>query len=100
MAAVSYAPSDQSVPASVFTAATAAALQTTATARANSYCWTHGTSNNSQHNSTTCQHPAENHQSAATVANKMGGSTRVHPKNTSSGLVGSARYLRVTCAVP
>eukprot|EP00978_Attheya_sp_CCMP212_P026666 scaffold88199_cov40-Attheya_sp.AAC.1 len=75
MAAASYAPSDQSVSASVFTAATAAALQTTA--RDNSYCWTHGTSNNSQHNSTTCQHPAENHQSAATVANKMGGSTRV-----------------------
>eukprot|EP00978_Attheya_sp_CCMP212_P006678 scaffold15489_cov53-Attheya_sp.AAC.6 len=64
------------MPASVFTgAATAAALQ--ATARTPSYCWTHGTSNNSQHNSTTCQHPAENHQAATTLANKMGGSARV-----------------------
>ena len=35
------------------------------------------TSNNSQHNSTTCQHPAENHQAAATLTNQMGGSTRV-----------------------
>ena len=43
----------------------------------NTYCWTHGTSSNPQHNSTTCEHPADGHKRNATMANQMGGSTRV-----------------------
>jgi hypothetical protein len=52
--------------------------QTTPTpARTLSYCWTHGTSTNIQHNSLTCLRPARGHQSAATSTNMMGGSQRV-----------------------
>jgi hypothetical protein len=78
MAAATYAP-PAGIPGTVFTAPTAAATiaATTATARTLSYCWTHGTSNNARHTSATCQHPDENHQSEATMANPMGGSTRV-----------------------
>jgi hypothetical protein len=43
----------------------------------NSYCWTHGSSRNRSHTSITCEHPAEGHQTAATLDNQMGGSTRV-----------------------
>eukprot|EP00978_Attheya_sp_CCMP212_P024271 scaffold76012_cov52-Attheya_sp.AAC.3 len=44
----------------------------------NSYCWTHGISRNRAHTSiSTCEHPAEGHQTAATLDNQMGGSTRV-----------------------
>eukprot|EP00978_Attheya_sp_CCMP212_P039835 scaffold211074_cov85-Attheya_sp.AAC.1 len=43
----------------------------------NSYCWTHGISRNRAHTSITCEHPAEGHQTAATMDNQTGGLTRV-----------------------
>jgi hypothetical protein len=41
-----------------------------------SYCWTHGGTRNTRHNSQTCNWPAPGHKATATAANKMGGSTR------------------------
>jgi hypothetical protein len=41
------------------------------------YCWTHGSTLNSSHNSCTCLKRADGHQEQATVSNKMGGSTNV-----------------------
>ena len=38
-----------------------------------SYCWTHGVTNNPSHTSYTCRNPAHGHQSTATMANTMGG---------------------------
>jgi hypothetical protein len=40
------------------------------------YCWTHGSSKNTQHTSRTCTRKAEGHNDAATFRNKMGGSTK------------------------
>ena len=42
-----------------------------------SYCWTHGTSRNTRHNSKTCRAKADGHQDESTDANKMGGSEKV-----------------------
>ena len=42
-----------------------------------SYCHTHGSSNNADHNSMLCTKKGPNHQDEATEDNKMGGSTRV-----------------------
>jgi hypothetical protein len=39
------------------------------------YCWTHGSSKNGNHTSMTCKNKDAGHQDAATVDNKMGGST-------------------------
>jgi len=41
------------------------------------YCWTHGTTTNLRHNSKSCSHPKEGHKEAATLQNKMGGSTEL-----------------------
>ena len=40
------------------------------------YCHTHGISTNKNHTSQTCNNKGPNHQDAATIRNKMGGSTR------------------------
>ena len=51
------------------------------------YCWTHGITHNLQHTSQTCQRPAENHNKAATLNNKLGGSTNKcapRPSSTST----------------
>ena len=40
-----------------------------------SYCWTHGVTNNPSHTSQTCRNPAQGHQQNATVTNMMGGNT-------------------------
>jgi hypothetical protein len=42
-----------------------------------SYCWTHGLCKNLSHTSMTCNRKQTNHQDEATVANKMGGSTKI-----------------------
>jgi hypothetical protein len=41
------------------------------------YCWTHGSSRNTQHTSRTCTRKAPNHNDAATFRNKLGGSIKV-----------------------
>jgi hypothetical protein len=49
------------------------------------YCWTHGITHNLQHTSKTCQRPAENHKEAATLTNKLGGSTnKCAPRTTTT----------------
>jgi hypothetical protein len=48
------------------------------------YCWTHGSSRNRRHTSMTCKNKHADHQDAATVTNKMGGSTEVIEVVTSS----------------
>jgi hypothetical protein len=42
-----------------------------------SYCWTHGSSRNLEHTSSTCRAKAVGHQDAATVTNKLGGTDKV-----------------------
>ena len=49
-----------------------------ATPRPNTYCWSHGASQNSSHTSKTCRAKKEGHQDAATLENQMGGSTKVY----------------------
>lgn len=46
-----------------------------------SYCWSHGTTRNLTHNSTTCDSKQAGHKDAATARNKMGGSTHVYGRN-------------------
>ena len=46
-----------------------------------SYCWTHGSLLNKLHNSTTCKSKAPEHQDAATMENKMGGSENTYFAN-------------------
>ena len=41
------------------------------------YCWTHGSSINIKHTSSTCKNKAEGHQDNATTENKMGGSEKI-----------------------
>ena len=52
-----------------------------ATPRPNTYCWSHGASQNSSHTSETCRAKMEGHQDAATLENQMGGSTKVYTDN-------------------
>ena len=40
------------------------------------YCWTHGRTYSEKHQSPTCRNRREGHQEAATIHNKMGGSTK------------------------
>jgi hypothetical protein len=40
-----------------------------------SWCWTHGTTSNPDHTSSSCNRPAPGHQVTATTSNKMGGNT-------------------------
>lgn len=47
------------------------------TPAATSYCWTHGTSRNVAHTSSTCRAKAEGHVDNATSTNKQGGSDKV-----------------------
>jgi hypothetical protein len=64
--------------ATVQTPATPApAANTPTTTPRTSYCWTHGTSRNLRHNSTTCLYKGDGHQDAATHDNTMGGNTKV-----------------------
>ena len=42
-----------------------------------SYCWTHGYVLNATHNSRTCNKPKRDHKTAATHADRMGGSTNI-----------------------
>jgi len=69
-----------------FTTARQATQQTTnrtPTDNELSWCWTHGTTQNTGHNSITCQHKSNGHQDNATADNKMGGSTATcGPRNT------------------
>ena len=39
------------------------------------YCWTHGATNNPSHTSQTCRNPAPGHQTTASINNTMGGNT-------------------------
>ena len=39
------------------------------------YCWTHGATNNPSHTSQTCRNPAPGHQATASINNTMGGNT-------------------------
>ena len=39
------------------------------------YCWTHGMTNNPSHTSQTCRNPAPGHQPGATLNNTMNGNT-------------------------
>jgi hypothetical protein len=41
------------------------------------YCWTHGTSKNRRHTSTTCKNKAPGHRDDATATNTLGGSTKI-----------------------
>ena len=41
------------------------------------YCWTHGYRLNAAHTSRTCNKPKEDHKTAATHADRMGGSTNI-----------------------
>lgn len=41
------------------------------------YCWSHGLSNNPNHTSATCEHPANGHNKAATLFNMLGGNNRI-----------------------
>jgi hypothetical protein len=50
------------------------------------YCWTHGLSRNAQHTSAQCSNKADNHQTAATLDNRMGGVNKI-----SFGRSGKAR---------
>jgi hypothetical protein len=78
MAAASTSHSPPSaIPGTVYTGPNMAATVATAATGTPTYCWTHGSSNNSRHTSATCMNPAENHQAEATLENPMGGSTRV-----------------------
>jgi len=43
-----------------------------------SYCWTHSILKNHKHTSLTCEKKADGHQDAATLQNKLGGSTKVY----------------------
>jgi hypothetical protein len=78
MAAASpYAAPPSAIPGTVYTGPNMAATVATATTGTPTYCWTHGSSNNSRHTSATCMNPAEGHQAIATLDNPLGGSTRV-----------------------
>jgi hypothetical protein len=44
------------------------------------YCWTHGIGFNPNHTSTTCTYPHENHKTAATFRNMMGGNNMIKRK--------------------
>jgi hypothetical protein len=44
------------------------------------YCWTHGASRGRNHNSATCNRPAHNHNSAATLFNLMGGNPTIQSR--------------------
>jgi hypothetical protein len=46
------------------------------------YCHTHGISRNLNHGSCNCKYPAKGHKKAATLSNKLGGSTKVCQKST------------------
>jgi hypothetical protein len=48
------------------------------------YCWTHGSSKNRRHTSMTCNNKHADHQDAATVTNKMGGSTEENQQGVSN----------------
>jgi hypothetical protein len=50
------------------------------------YCWTHGLSRNAEHTSHTCANKADNHQTTATVDNRMSGVNKI-----SFGRSGKAR---------
>jgi hypothetical protein len=41
------------------------------------YCWSHGLNRNPAHTSATCTHPANGHQTNATLDKRMGGSGRI-----------------------
>jgi hypothetical protein len=41
------------------------------------YCWTHGFSRNSKHDSNSCTKPAHNHNKKATLSNMMGGNNTI-----------------------
>ncbi len=45
-----------------------------------SYCWTHGLTNNTSHNSKTCTKRAEGHNEAATIDNMLGGNNAIRRK--------------------
>lgn len=45
------------------------------------YCWSHGITTNLHHHSKTCKRPKEGHKEAATLQNKMGGSTDLCKNN-------------------
>jgi hypothetical protein len=76
-ASTSYAAPPSAIPGTVYTGPNMAATVATTTTGTPTYCWTHGSSNNSRHTSATCMNPAEGHQAAATMDNPLGGSTRV-----------------------
>jgi hypothetical protein len=42
------------------------------------YCWTHGSSTNASHASTTCKNRADGHMEAATWRNKLGGNPNAY----------------------
>lgn len=45
-----------------------------------SYCWTHGVTNNPDHNSRTCTRKGHGHQEDATIDNMMGGNNTIRRK--------------------
>lgn len=45
-----------------------------------SYCWTHGVTNNPDHNSRSCTRKATGHQEDATIDNMMGGNNTIRRK--------------------
>ena len=63
--------------ATVTTPKAVAPVTTVAPTTSTSYCWTHGTSKNAKHTSSTCENKAEGHQDDATSTDKKGGSTKI-----------------------
>lgn len=63
--------------ADVIAQAIAAANAAVAVSDATSYCWTHGTSKNVNHTSSTCKNKSDGHKDDATSSNKMKGSDKV-----------------------